>query len=238
MMMPSSTTVGTAGVVGSVTSSSASSLDTTIPTMALTNVSNNLQPLMSSQSEVQPPTSISQQPIIEVVQPPPSTSMVIQHQPQQPTNVTISSVVNQPPTTSMDVDVANLDDADDSFESISLNDCDLHVNSGSNPPPLVPGSVGTVGGQCVPATPLIQPPPPSVDVIKSDPEDDPVGLGSLDSAIQLDGSRSSSRMNGASSRIDNTARHEKSLGLLTTRFVSLLQESQNGVLDLKVVSVI
>ncbi|OTF75112.1 transcription factor E2F4-like protein, partial [Euroglyphus maynei] len=30
-----------------------------------------------------------------------------------------------------------------------------------------------------------------------------------------------------------TTRHEKSLGLLTTRFVSLLQESKNGVLDLK-----
>ncbi|KAH9424011.1 Transcription factor e2f4 [Dermatophagoides pteronyssinus] len=30
-----------------------------------------------------------------------------------------------------------------------------------------------------------------------------------------------------------TTRHEKSLGLLTTRFVTLLQESKNGVLDLK-----
>lgn len=33
------------------------------------------------------------------------------------------------------------------------------------------------------------------------------------------------------------SRFEKSLGLLTTKFVSLLQKSQGGVLDLKVVSV-
>ena len=32
------------------------------------------------------------------------------------------------------------------------------------------------------------------------------------------------------------SRHEKSLGLLTTRFVKLLQESPDGVLDLKQVS--
>ena len=31
------------------------------------------------------------------------------------------------------------------------------------------------------------------------------------------------------------SRHEKSLGLLTTKFVSLLQEAKDGVLDLKVV---
>uniref|UniRef100_A0A4W3IX17 E2F transcription factor 4 n=1 Tax=Callorhinchus milii TaxID=7868 RepID=A0A4W3IX17_CALMI len=30
------------------------------------------------------------------------------------------------------------------------------------------------------------------------------------------------------------SRHEKSLGLLTTKFVSLLQEAKDGVLDLKV----
>ena len=34
----------------------------------------------------------------------------------------------------------------------------------------------------------------------------------------------------------NASRHEKSLGLLTTRFVSLLQDAKDGVLDLKVVS--
>lgn len=33
----------------------------------------------------------------------------------------------------------------------------------------------------------------------------------------------------------STSRHEKSLGLLTTRFVALLQEAQDGILDLKVV---
>lgn len=32
-----------------------------------------------------------------------------------------------------------------------------------------------------------------------------------------------------------SSRHEKSLGLLTTKFVSLLQEAQDGVLDLKAV---
>ena len=33
-----------------------------------------------------------------------------------------------------------------------------------------------------------------------------------------------------------SSRHEKSLGLLTTKFVTLLQEAKDGVLDLKVVS--
>ena len=40
----------------------------------------------------------------------------------------------------------------------------------------------------------------------------------------------SSQSNGGSSR------HEKSLGLLTIKFVTLLQEAKDGVLDLKVVS--
>lgn len=31
------------------------------------------------------------------------------------------------------------------------------------------------------------------------------------------------------------SRHEKSLGLLTTKFVNLLQEAKDGVLDLKMV---
>lgn len=39
--------------------------------------------------------------------------------------------------------------------------------------------------------------------------------------------------NGGNS--SNASRHEKSLGLLTTRFVSLLQDAKDGVLDLKVV---
>ncbi len=33
--------------------------------------------------------------------------------------------------------------------------------------------------------------------------------------------------------INNPARHEKSLGLLTTRFVELLQCAEGGILDLK-----
>lgn len=33
-----------------------------------------------------------------------------------------------------------------------------------------------------------------------------------------------------------SGRHEKSLGLLTTKFVNLLQEAKDGVLDLKMVS--
>lgn len=36
---------------------------------------------------------------------------------------------------------------------------------------------------------------------------------------------------------DSSSRFEKSLGLLTTKFVTLLQEADGGILDLKVVSV-
>ena len=36
--------------------------------------------------------------------------------------------------------------------------------------------------------------------------------------------------------VGTPSRHEKSLGLLTVKFVSLLQEAEDGVLDLKVVS--
>ena len=35
---------------------------------------------------------------------------------------------------------------------------------------------------------------------------------------------------------DPSSRFEKSLGLLTTKFVTLLQEADGGILDLKVVS--
>ena len=38
--------------------------------------------------------------------------------------------------------------------------------------------------------------------------------------------------------LDPNSRFEKSLGLLTTRFVNLLQEAEDGILDLKVVSLI
>lgn len=37
---------------------------------------------------------------------------------------------------------------------------------------------------------------------------------------------------------DMGPRHEKSLGLLTTRFVSLLQDAKDGLLDLKVVNIV
>ena len=37
--------------------------------------------------------------------------------------------------------------------------------------------------------------------------------------------------------LNAASRFEKSLGLLTTRFVNLLQEARDGVLDLKVVSI-
>lgn len=38
----------------------------------------------------------------------------------------------------------------------------------------------------------------------------------------------------ATESLSSTSRHEKSLGLLTTKFVALLQEAKDGVLDLKV----
>ncbi|KAL8181962.1 UNVERIFIED_CONTAM: hypothetical protein K2H54_036853 [Gekko kuhli] len=40
---------------------------------------------------------------------------------------------------------------------------------------------------------------------------------------------------GAGGGGNSSSRHEKSLGLLTTKFVSLLQEAKDGVLDLKAV---
>lgn len=43
----------------------------------------------------------------------------------------------------------------------------------------------------------------------------------------------SSPTNGS---IGAVSRHEKSLGLLTTKFVNLLQSSEGGILDLKHVS--
>lgn len=41
---------------------------------------------------------------------------------------------------------------------------------------------------------------------------------------------------GDSLQPQTPSRHEKSLGLLTTKFVTLLQEAKDGVLDLKAVS--
>ena len=37
---------------------------------------------------------------------------------------------------------------------------------------------------------------------------------------------------------DPSSRFEKSLGLLTTKFVTLLEEAEGGILDLKVVSIV
>ena len=42
--------------------------------------------------------------------------------------------------------------------------------------------------------------------------------------------------NGFKMADQSTSRHEKSLGLLTTKFVSLLQDADDGVLDLKQVT--
>lgn len=39
--------------------------------------------------------------------------------------------------------------------------------------------------------------------------------------------------NGFDPNSSSASRHEKSLGLLTTRFVSLLQDAKDGILDLK-----
>ena len=39
--------------------------------------------------------------------------------------------------------------------------------------------------------------------------------------------------NGYDPNSSSASRHEKSLGLLTTRFVSLLQDAKDGILDLK-----
>ena len=39
--------------------------------------------------------------------------------------------------------------------------------------------------------------------------------------------------NGFDLNSSSASRHEKSLGLLTTRFVSLLQDAKDGILDLK-----
>ena len=36
----------------------------------------------------------------------------------------------------------------------------------------------------------------------------------------------------------SSTRQDKSLGLLTTRFVHLLQKADNGILDLKIVSIL
>lgn len=58
--------------------------------------------------------------------------------------------------------------------------------------------------------------------------------------IQMDGTTPPSQAPTASSHLPSHitpgSRYEKSLGLLTTRFVALLQKAKDGVLDLKEVS--
>lgn len=55
--------------------------------------------------------------------------------------------------------------------------------------------------------------------------------------MDLDSGRNESGAMGESIQPATPSRHEKSLGLLTTKFVTLLQEAKDGVLDLKAVSV-
>lgn len=55
--------------------------------------------------------------------------------------------------------------------------------------------------------------------------------------MDLDSGRNESGAMGESMQPTTPSRHEKSLGLLTTKFVTLLQEAKDGVLDLKAVSV-
>lgn len=60
-------------------------------------------------------------------------------------------------------------------------------------------------------------------------------LGSLTS-MDLDISRTEPGNMNDGLQLQTPSRHEKSLGLLTTKFVTLLQEAKDGVLDLKLVS--
>lgn len=55
--------------------------------------------------------------------------------------------------------------------------------------------------------------------------------------MDLDPGRNELGAMGESLQPATPSRHEKSLGLLTTKFVTLLQEAKDGVLDLKAVSV-
>ena len=55
--------------------------------------------------------------------------------------------------------------------------------------------------------------------------------------MELETGRTELGAMGDSLQPQTPSRHEKSLGLLTTKFVTLLQEAKDGVLDLKAVSV-
>src|SRR5699024_7463861 len=91
------------------------------------------------------------------------------------------------------------------------------------------GAGGNAGGQLTSTTGQQQ--------IPSAPASD---ISDYDHALDIMpmSQRSNSSQNGSQSAYNNTTRHEKSLGLLTTKFVSLLQESRNVVLDLKLVNII
>lgn len=52
---------------------------------------------------------------------------------------------------------------------------------------------------------------------------------------RLDGMAESNSASFPHATPNGSSRHEKSLGLLTVKFVTLLQEAKDGVLDLKVV---
>jgi hypothetical protein len=56
--------------------------------------------------------------------------------------------------------------------------------------------------------------------------------------IQINRNNFSKNQFVISKMTDIYKRYEKSLGLLTTRFVSLLQKAKDGVLDLKIVSML
>lgn len=134
---------------------------------------------------------------------------------------------------------------------------DAKIESQPSLPFSSPPLIGNVGGNFVPA--IISAPNQLKMDIDETPYVDHIGLGSLDSfqqspqsvisqPAQVDSGTNSQRSSTGSNTnpqrdletptngigLSLTTRHEKSLGLLTTRFVTLLQESKNGVLDLKI----
>ncbi|KAH9424005.1 Transcription factor e2f4 [Dermatophagoides pteronyssinus] len=107
--------------------------------------------------------------------------------------------------------------------TLALSTSFISVSStGSSSPiisPTLPNTNQNNGQQSI----LMLPPQRAFLNIKKDMQNFPV--------VDLDQRSSYSDTNNGCGLA--TTRHEKSLGLLTTRFVTLLQESKNGVLDLK-----
>lgn len=68
--------------------------------------------------------------------------------------------------------------------------------------------------------------------VDEDDHDDGMGLEEM----QMDGHPDGPRPAYLPAHITPGSRYEKSLGLLTTRFVALLQKAKDGVLDLKEVA--